>query len=103
DVKVGGGDEHVESATGRLTQRLPREIDVPLVAAGEGSDDRPAHLGSDVPHTAVIPLRGSRKAGFDHVHAKRVELPGEPKFLLRRETVAGSLFAVAQRGIEDQD
>ena len=88
-------------AAGR--DRLAGELDVALVAAGQGGDDRPAHLGGDLQHAAVVALRGRREPGLHDVHAERVELPGESELLLGGETVAGSLLAIAQGRVEDQD
>ena len=103
DVQVGGGDEDVHPAPGRRAQRLAGELDVALVAAGQRGDDRPAHLGGDLPHPAVIALRCRREPGLDDVHAEGVELPGESELLLGGKPVAGSLLAIAQGRVEDQD
>ena len=84
-------------------QRLAGQVDVPLGAARQRGDDRPPHLGGDLAHAAVVALRRGREAGFDDVHAERVELAGEAELLLGGEAVAGGLLAVAQRGVEDQD
>jgi hypothetical protein len=65
-------------------------------------DDRP-------PHRRLTHLRTPRNlpeaAGsrFDDVHAERVELAGQSQLGFRRHRIPGRLFAVAQRGIEDDD
>ncbi len=102
-VQVGGGDEHVEPAPLGPGQRLAGEVDVPLGASRQRRDDRPPHLGGDLPHAAIVPLRRGREAGLDDVHAERVELPGESDLFLGGQAVAGGLLAVAERGVEDED
>ena len=83
--------------------RLAGELDVALVAAGQRGDHRAPDLGRDLQDAAVVALGRRRKPGFHDVHAERVELPGESELLLGGETVAGSLLAIAQGGVEDED
>ena len=87
----------------RGAERLAGQLDVALVAARERGDDRPADLGGDLAHAPVVAVGRGREAGLHDVHPERVELPGESELLLGRETVAGSLLAVAQGRVEDQD
>ena len=93
----------MEPAARRRADRLPRELDVVLVAPGQRRDDGAADLARDLQHAPVVTLGRRREAGLHDVHAERVELPGESKLLLGRETVAGSLLAVAQGRVEDQN
>ena len=103
DVEVGRRDEDVDPPARRGAERLAGELDVALVAARQRGDDRPADLGRDLRDAAVVALGRRREARLHDVHAERVELPGESELLLGGETVAGSLLAVAQGRVEDQD
>ena len=98
-----GRDEDVDAGPLRAVHRLARQVDVPLGAAGQRRDHRPPDLRGDLPHAAVVALGRGREAGLDDVHAERVELARESELLLGGEAVAGSLLAVAERGVEDED
>ena len=87
----------------RRLQRFGGEVDVAVVTARQRGDDRAVDGVGDLLDAAQIALRGGGEAGFDDVHAERVELPGEAQFGFRCHRIAGCLFAVAQRGIEDDD
>ena len=93
----------MDPAARRGAQRLAGQLDVALVAARQRGDDRPADLGGDLADAPEVAVGGGREARLHDVHAERVELPGESQLLLGRETVAGSLLAVAQGRVEDQD
>ncbi len=102
-MQVGRRDEDVEAAALSGPDRLAGQLDVPIVTPRQRGDDGAPHLGRDLAHAPVVALGCGRKARLDDVHAERVELAGQSKLLLGRETVAGSLLAIAQGGIEDQD
>ena len=70
-------------------------------AARERSDDRPPHGRGDLPHSFGIVQGRNRETGFNQVHAKRVELPGELDLLARAQRKPGRLLAVAQGCVED--
>ena len=57
----------------------------------------------DLLNAAPVALGCRREPGLDDVHPERVQLAGQSQFRLRRHRVSGRLFAVAQRGIEDDD
>ena len=56
EVQVGGGEEDMDPAAGGVPDRLAGQVDVPLGAARQGGDHRPAHLGGDLLHAAEVGL-----------------------------------------------
>ena len=104
EVQVGGGDEGVDAAALRRgVQRLAGPVDVVAAAAGQRGDDGRRSSRGDRPHGLGVGLGGDREARFDHVHAERVELPGELQLLGHAQREPGRLLAVAQRRVEDGD
>ena len=103
DMEVRRRDEDVDPAPRRGPQRLAGELDVALVAPRQRGDDRPADLVGDLLDAPEVAVGRGGEARLHDVHPERVELPGESQLLLGRETVAGSLLAVAQGRVEDQD
>jgi len=90
DARPGGGP-----------QRLPGQIDVPVVAPRQRRHGGAPHRFGDGAHGLLIALGRAREPGFDDVHAQRVELAGEAQLRLRCHGIARRLFAVPQRGVED--
>ena len=50
-----------------------------------------------------ITRAGDGKAGFNDVHPKLLEGTGNFEFFRQIQRGAGRLFAIAQRGVKDQD
>ena len=92
DAGTGGGDE-----------RLTGALDVVWPASRERRDDRPSNFCRDSTDGFGVGLGRNRKTGFDHVHAKRVELPGQLQLLVHFQRESRRLFAVAQGRVEDDD
>ena len=74
----------------------------------EGGARKPADhrvLGAlgDLLHGGEIAFGGDRKAGLDDVDAHCVEQLGDFELLLMGHGGAGTLLAVAQGGVEDDD
>ncbi len=83
DMQVRCGDEDVQPGPFGLAQRLARKLDVPVQAARQCRHDRAPDLGRDFAHAPVVAFGCGRKAGFDDVDPKRVELAGQAELLLR--------------------
>ena len=62
----------------------------------------PVHLARDVRHALGVGRRGDREAGFDDVHAQRVQGPRHLHLGRHVEREARGLFAVAQRRVEER-
>jgi hypothetical protein len=99
-VQVGGGDKGMNPRPLRLGQNLPGAIDVLLMAAGQSRDDGPADAGGNLPHALGIVLGRDWKARLDDIHAKRVQLQGQPNLFRGPHRVAWRLLAVAQGGVK---
>ena len=74
----------------------------------EAGTREPAHDGilgalGDLVDGGEVAFRGDRKAGLDDVDAHLVEQLGDFELFLVRHGGAGTLLAVAQRGVEDDD
>ena len=64
---------------------LPCGVHIGQHAAGEGRDDRTAHLFGDGPHRLEVARRACREARLDNIHAQPVELPCDFQLLRRRQ------------------
>ena len=62
----------------------------------------PPHGRGHLLHPFGVVQRRDGEAGFDQVHAERVELPGELHLLAGAQRKAGRLLAVAQGRVEDR-
>ncbi len=87
----------------RLREGAPGAIDIGRDRTGQAGDDRAANGGGDGAHRFEVPIGRHRETGLDDVHAKSIELLGEPQLLAGGHAEAGSLLAVAQRRVEHQD
>ncbi len=103
EVQVGGRDEDVDAlALGGL--ECPRgALDVGPVAAGERRNHRTLHMRGDGAHRFGVGLGGDRKAGLDVVHPQGGQLTGHLQLLVDPHREAGRLFAVAERGVENDE
>lgn len=95
----------------RELHRLPRRINVRLVASGEAADDRHVpilrdgvpDLAGDGPDGLEVVEGGGGESGLDDVDAEAGELAGDVELLLGGHGGAGRLLAVAEGGVEDAD
>ena len=101
EMEIRGRDEHVDALAQCRAQRLGSRVDVAIVAARQRGDGRTPYRLRYLLHPAQVSLRCGGKAGFDDVHAERVELAGQSQLGFRCHGIAGRLLAVTQRGIED--
>ena len=67
----------------RPRERFRRPVDIAVVTSRQGGDDRTLDGVGDLLHTAQVALRGRGEAGFDHVHAERIELACQSKLCFR--------------------
>jgi hypothetical protein len=100
-VQRAGGDERVDARARRALQRLGRARDVAVVGACQRAHRALAHRVGNRPHRLEVSVGGGREAGFDHVDAQALELARDAQLLLACHRRAGGLFAIAQRGVED--
>src|SRR6186997_2695396 len=97
------GEEHVDPWTRGILQRAPRGVDVFSSAARETRDDRAVDFTSHQIHRLPIAARGDWETGFDDVDPELGERLRDPQLFWLRHAAAGRLFAVPQRGIEDEN
>ena len=101
-MKIRCRNEGVNARPLGALERLPGALDVLGPAARERGDDRPPHGGRHLLHPFGVVQRRNGEAGFDQVHAERIELPGELNFLAGAQRKARRLLAVAQGRVEDR-
>ena len=78
-------------------------VDVLRRGARKPAHDRVLGALGDLVDRGEVALRGDREAGLDDVDAHGVEQLGDFELLLMRHGGAGTLLAVAQGGVEDDD
>src|SRR5207244_63418 len=62
-VDGAGGEEHVDSRSGRVLERFPGAVDVGLAGSGQPADRRAANAGGDLADGLEIAGRGDWKSG----------------------------------------
>ena len=102
-VQGRGADEGVDARLAGVAHGLPAAVDIGEIRAREPADDGVAAGRGDGAHRLEIAGRGDGKARLDDVDAHLVEKGRDLELFLMRHGRAGGLFAVAQRGVEDQD
>src|SRR5207245_6774764 len=75
---------------------------VPAYRTREGGDGGAADLTRDAPARLEVAGGGDRETRLDHVDAKLLELARDAQLGVGVEVEAWRLFAVAQRGVEDE-
>ena len=70
---------------------------------GKTADNRLAYFFSYRADCFKIAGRSHRETGFDNIHTKIFQLPGDFQFFLNIQRSAGRLFAVSQGRIENND
>ena len=99
----GGRQKDVQPGSRRPFDRLIGRVDIGAGAPCKAGDDHVLALARNGLDGGEIPLRGSGKAGLEHVYVQALEPPRHLQLFGQRHAAAGSLLAVPQRGIEDQD
>ena len=103
-VDFAGGEEDVqEGAVAGGTQGPGGLVDVLGYAAGQGRHAGGAYGFGDAADGFGIARGGRREAGFDDVHPQFLELVRDGDLFGHAEACAGTLFAVAQGGVDDAD
>ena len=104
-MDVAGGDEGVDAVAGSGGHGLGAGLDVTGGGAGEAADHRAvggADAGGDALHGVEVTGAGEGEAGLDDVDTEPGQLLGDGQLLLEVQAGARRLFAIAERGVEDQ-
>ena len=96
-------DEGVDTPALCRLDGFARAVDVAEAGARQAANHRMFGEFGNFVDGFEIAVRGDRKACFDDIDAHLVEQFGDLEFLFERHRRAGALFAVAQRGVEDDD
>ena len=83
EVQIRGRDEDMDALALRGLERFSGGIDIAVVTARQRGDDRTPHDLRDLLDAAQVALRRGREAGFDDVHAERIELAGQSQLGFR--------------------
>uniref|UniRef100_A0A0N4Z6B5 Autotransporter outer membrane beta-barrel domain-containing protein n=1 Tax=Parastrongyloides trichosuri TaxID=131310 RepID=A0A0N4Z6B5_PARTI len=78
-------------------------VDILLVGARQGGEDRPLDLARHAADAFLVARRGGGEARLDHIHAQVAQDMGHFQLGFGRHGEARRLFAVAQGGVEDDD
>ena len=103
EVQIARAEEDVDPPAAPPLETPRARLDVALGAAGEGGDRRVFDLARDGLHAGEIFGARGGEAGLDDVDPERLELLRKLKLLVGGHPVAGRLFAISQRGVEDQE
>jgi hypothetical protein len=87
---------------GASCSALRGQLDVLAHAARQAGDDRTLHFAGHGVDGFPVPARGRRKARLDDIHAEFGQRARDAQLLRLRHAAARRLFAIAQRGVEDQ-
>ncbi len=102
-VNVRAGEEYVDARAVRPFQRSRGRLDIFAAGAGKGGDARAAHLAADAADGGKVAGRRDREAGLDDIDAQGFERMGHAQLFRGGHAAARGLFAVAQRGIEEEN
>ncbi len=99
---IGGWRRRCGSGRASRGAPLARTGDVGGDRTGEAGDGGALGPAGDLGDGLEVAVGGDGEAGFDDVHAHRVEQFGHRELLIEGHRGAGALLAVAQSGVEDQ-
>ena len=102
-VQRAGADEGVDAAAFRRLQCLRRAHDVAGGGTAQAADHRSFDRARDAVHAVKIADRGDRKPGFDHIDTKIGQRLRHPQLFIDVHRKARRLFAVAERGVKNDD
>ena len=91
----------METRHGGRLERAQRRVDIELKGASQRCHAAGLELGCNGANAFEIAVGGDGEAGFDDVHAEKLELAGEAQLLVSIHREARRLLAVAKRGVED--
>jgi hypothetical protein len=98
-----GGEEGVDARLPRRLDGFAGAVDVVEAGAREAADHGVFGALGDLVDGGEVAIGRDRKAGLDDVDAHLVEELGDLELLLMRHGRAGTLLAVAQGGVENDD
>ena len=88
--------------TGRQ-QSVAGGLDILRDAAGQTADDGPLHLGGDRVDSLKVPVADHGEPRLEDIHFESGELAGYLQLLTQVHGGTGTLFAVAQGRVKDED
>src|SRR6267154_3056750 len=87
-MDVRGRENNVEARMRSPLQRLPGPVDVAGASTSQACDDGTPQRGGDALYGFEVAVGGDRESGFNHVHAKAIQLLGQSQLLLDIHTAA---------------
>ena len=98
-----GGQESMDAPPLGRPDRLRAAVDILRRCAREPADHGILGAFGNLVDGGEVAFRGDRETGLDNVHAHSVEQFGDLELLFMGHGRAGTLLAVAQRRVEDDD
>src|ERR1700704_1587320 len=102
-MQVRAGKENMDPRAPGCLQSSPGAADVRLTSAGQAGDDWAAKFGGNQLYRAKVIFRSNGKARFYHIHAQIIQLARHAEFVIDAHAAAGSLLAIAQRGVKKRN
>jgi hypothetical protein len=102
-VDRAGGQEDVQPPVARRLERAGGDLDVTLHAAAEAADRWALDLAGDRAHGRLVAGRGGCEARLQHIDAEIGQHGRHLQLVGHIHAEAGSLLAVPQGGVEDDD
>src|SRR5260370_31455011 len=102
DVHVRDREHDVDLRGLRIFDGAPYRVDVLAHGSRQRGDGGAANLARNLAARVEIARGGNRKARFDDVDAKPLELPSDLQLGVGIQVEPRRLLAVAQRGVEDE-
>ena len=99
-MNIGRTDAGMDPPAPRPGQSPAASLDIDRDGPGEGANSGSGNFGRDPLDGRGVLGGGAGIAGFNHVHVQCRELPGDGEFLAAAQACSGSLFAIAQGGVE---
>ncbi len=93
----------MDPAAPRTLDRVAGAVDVLEAGAGEAGHGRVLHAPGDLRDRFEIAVRGDGETGLDDIDLHLVEQLGDLDLFLEGHGGAGTLLAVAERRVKDQD
>ena len=102
-VDRAGGDKGVNAPGVGAGQRFGSAFDVGIDGARQAAHGAVLDVVGDQLHRGEIAGAGDGEARLDHVYLQPLQRPGDAQLFLTGHGRAGTLLAVAQGGVEDDD
>ena len=91
------------TALRRRLHRCARGFDILRDAPGQAANNGPLDFSGDLGDCLEIPITDDGEAGFDYIDVQSCQLAGDLHLLPQVHGCAGTLFPVAQGGVENDD